>query len=187
MSEPLTDEYIATVVRDARRYQGQWCGTSGNLAAHCMRLIRERERMLESTRATSVAEAAGQAAAVAQAWEKYRQAGPQERRVYGACGDTAGASTPAANGTKAEQLLTTALEVVRERRGTYGPPGEHFRRTVGLVNALFADKLREPLTEADWAQVMILDKLARHQGSAKSADTPVDLAGYAACLAEVET
>jgi hypothetical protein len=33
---------------------------------------------------------------------------------------------------------------------------------------------------------MILDKLARHQGSARSADTPIDLAGYAACLAEVE-
>lgn len=179
MSEPLTDDYIATVVRDARRYQGQWTGTAGNLAAHCMRLIRERERMLEATKA-----AVGQAAVIEQAWEKYRRAGPQDRRVYGSNGDQAEVPT---TGTKAEQLLTTALDVVRERRGTYGPPGEHFRRTVGLVNALFADKLREPLTEADWAQVMILDKLARHQGSAKSADTPVDLAGYAACLAEVET
>lgn len=184
MSEPLTDDYIATVVRDARRYQGQWTGTAGNLAAHCMRLVRERERMLEATKASGVAAAVGQAAVIEQAWEKYRRAGPQDRRVYGSSGDQAAAP---ATGTKAEQLLTTALDVVRERRGTYGPPGEHFRRTVGLVNALFADKLREPLTEADWAQVMILDKLARHQGSAKSADTPVDLAGYAACLAEVET
>jgi len=33
---------------------------------------------------------------------------------------------------------------------------------------------------------MILDKLARHQGTAKTADTPIDLAGYAACLAECE-
>ncbi len=86
----------------------------------------------------------------------------------------------------AEQLLATASETVRARRATYGPPGEHFAKTVAAVNAIFGHKLREPLTVADWAQIMILDKLARHQGAAKSADTPVDLAGYAACLAEVE-
>lgn len=88
--------------------------------------------------------------------------------------------------TPAEALLAHAQNVVRERRGTYGPPAEHFAKTVSAVNAIFAHKLREPLTVADWAQIMILDKLARHQGASKSADTPVDLAGYAACLAEVE-
>ena len=88
--------------------------------------------------------------------------------------------------TPAEQLLELATRTVRQRRTTYGPPGEHFAKTVAAVNAIFADKLREPLTVGDWAQIMILDKLARHQGAAKSADTPVDLAGYAACLAEVE-
>jgi hypothetical protein len=86
----------------------------------------------------------------------------------------------------AEQLLHTATETVRNRRSTYGPPAEHFTKTVSAINAIFGHKLREPLTVADWAQIMILDKLARHQGAAKSADTPVDLAGYAACLAEVE-
>lgn len=88
--------------------------------------------------------------------------------------------------TAAESLLVEAQRVVRQRRSTYGPPREHFARTVAAVNAIFADKLREPLTEADWAQIMILDKLARHQGTAKSSDTPIDLAGYAACLAECE-
>lgn len=88
--------------------------------------------------------------------------------------------------TIAEQLLDTATRVIRQRRTTYGPPAEHFAKTVAAVNAIFGHKLREPLTVADWAQIMILDKLARHQGAAKSADTPVDLAGYAACLAEVE-
>jgi hypothetical protein len=33
---------------------------------------------------------------------------------------------------------------------------------------------------------MLLDKVARHMGTARTADTPVDLAGYAACLAECE-
>lgn len=89
--------------------------------------------------------------------------------------------------TPAESLLVTATNTVRQRRQTYGPPREHFRRTVAAINAIFADKLREPLTESDWAQIMILDKLARHQGTARSADTPVDLAGYAACLAECES
>lgn len=87
MSEPLTDEYIATVVRDARRYQGQWTGTAGTLAAHCMRLVRERERMLEATRTDGVAEAVGAAAEIAAAWDKYRKSGPVERRVYGVNGD----------------------------------------------------------------------------------------------------
>lgn len=89
--------------------------------------------------------------------------------------------------TPAESLLVHATNVVRQRRTTYGPPGEHFAKTVAAINAIFGHKLREPLTVADWAQIMILDKLARHQGAAKSSDTPVDLAGYAACLAEVES
>jgi len=86
----------------------------------------------------------------------------------------------------AEHLLRTAIHTVGARRATYGPPREHFARTVAAINAIFSHKLREPLTEADWAMVMILDKLARHHGPSKSKDTPVDLAGYAACLAECE-
>lgn len=92
--------------------------------------------------------------------------------------------------TPAQALLDEAGRVIAERRSTYGPPGEHFAKTVAAVNAIFSHKLREPLTVADWAQIMILDKLARHQGNggtSKSTDTPVDLAGYAACLAEVES
>lgn len=88
--------------------------------------------------------------------------------------------------TPAQNLLDQAGRVIAQRRATYGPPAEHFAKTVAAVNAIFAHKLREPLTVADWAQIMILDKLARHQGTSRSSDTPVDLAGYAACLAEVE-
>jgi hypothetical protein len=96
-------------------------------------------------------------------------------------GETVSHSTPA------QQLLDQAGRIIAERRSTYGPPAEHFAKTVAAVNAIFGHKLRQPLTVADWAQIMILDKLARHQGAARSADTPVDLAGYAACLAEVES
>lgn len=87
----------------------------------------------------------------------------------------------------AVHLLKTAIHTVSARRKTYGPPREHFSRTVAAINAILYEKLREPLTEADWAQIMIIDKLARHQGDAKTSDTPVDIAGYAACLAECES
>jgi hypothetical protein len=82
----------------------------------------------------------------------------------------------------AEQLLLSALAAVKDRRSKYGPPSDHFRITAALVNAAFGTKF----TPADWAVVMILDKIARHMGPCKILDTPIDLAGYAACLAEVE-
>jgi hypothetical protein len=87
----------------------------------------------------------------------------------------------------AERLLLEALKVVRDRRPKYGGPLQHFRRTVGMINAAFADVLKRPLTESDWAIFMTLDKVARYCGPNKTADGPVDLAGYAACLAEVES
>jgi hypothetical protein len=86
----------------------------------------------------------------------------------------------------AERLLLDALAVIRDRRPKYGGPRQHFRRTVGMINAAFRDVLRRPLTEADWAIFMTLDKVARYCGPEKTSDGPVDLAGYAACLAEVE-
>ena len=176
--EPLSEEYIATALRDARRFMGQWCGTSGNLAAHTVRLIRERERMLEATRSSGVADAAGTAAEVAEAWAKYRQDGPVERAVYGAPADQL-------DKTPAEQLCEKTAEVIRDRRPKYGGPQHHFARTIGMVNAAFADVLKRPLTEADWATIMILDKIARFRGPGATVDGPVDIAGYAACLYEV--
>ena len=177
--KPLSEEYIATVVRDARRYQGQWTGTAGTLAAHCMRLVRERERMLEANREK---EAGG--AMLEAAWEKYRRdqiapdGEPITRRVYGANGDQP-------EQTPAEQLCSRTAEVIRDRRPKYGGPQKHFARTVGMVNAAFADVLKRPLTEADWATIMILDKIARFRGPNSTVDGPVDIAGYAACLYEV--
>lgn len=80
----------------------------------------------------------------------------------------------------AEQLLLVSIDAVRDRRQNYGAPSDHFARTVGAINAIFAHKLREPLTTSDWAQIMVLDKLSRHQGKPIE-DNPVDVAGYAAC------
>jgi hypothetical protein len=85
--------------------------------------------------------------------------------------------------TAAEELLRKTIAAVDQRRQTYGPPGQHFARTVGMINALFAHKLKVPLTVEEWAQIMVLDKLARHQ-ERPIEDNPLDVAGYAACWFE---
>lgn len=89
--------------------------------------------------------------------------------------------------TPAERLLLEALAVIRDRRPKYGGPRHHFKRTIGMINAAFADVLKRPLTESDWAIFMTFDKVARFLGPNKTADGPIDLAGYAACLAECES
>lgn len=43
--EPLTDHYLADCRRRAKRFQGQWTGTSGALAADVMRLLWEVDRL----------------------------------------------------------------------------------------------------------------------------------------------
>jgi len=84
----------------------------------------------------------------------------------------------------AVRLLEQATAAVKDRHAVYGPPTDHFARTVGMVNALFRDVLRRPLTTSDWARIMLLDKLARDLGPKPHPDNAVDIAGYAACLAE---
>jgi hypothetical protein len=140
--------------------------------------------MLEATRTDGVADGAASAEAIAAAWEKYKRdqvapdGEPITRRVYGANGDQP-------DQTPAEQLCEKTAEVIRDRRPKYGGPQKHFARTVGMVNAAFAEVLKRPLTEADWATIMILDKIARFRGPHATVDGPVDIAGYAACLYEV--
>lgn len=45
MQYELSDEYIAEARQRAYRFQGQWCGTSGSLAADVARLLIERKKM----------------------------------------------------------------------------------------------------------------------------------------------
>jgi hypothetical protein len=82
--------------------------------------------------------------------------------------------------TVAEQTLQSALEAVRDRHGKYGPPNEHFGRTASLVNAAFGTSF----TAADWALVMVLDKVARLRGPTPTTDGGVDIAGYGGCYEE---
>jgi hypothetical protein len=82
--------------------------------------------------------------------------------------------------TPAVQTLHDAIAAVQDRHGKYGPPVEHFARTASLVNAAFGTSF----TAADWALVMVLDKIARQLGPQATNDAAVDIAGYAACHQE---
>ena len=248
MEYELSDEYLAEARQRAYRYQGQWCGTTGSIAADSARLLIERKKMqgfiteLEQTnaqlRAAVEARLEGRASMptpdqlfgggccdggkchstpeqLEAGWREITQASsakyhaeraqrvePEEtvpadwilqgqKEMEASTDDIrwTGDSILAKQSddvTPAEKLLLDAIDVVRDRRPKYGGPRHHFRRTIGMINAAFADVLKRPLTESDWAIFMTFDKVARFLGPNKTADGPIDLAGYAACLAECE-
>lgn len=82
------------------------------------------------------------------------------------------------------QMLRRAADVTIERGKAYGPPAEHFERTVLALYALMPDVFARPPLPEDWAKCMIIDKLARDAEVPKE-DNCIDIAGYAACLYEV--
>lgn len=184
----LTDQQLKEAEQRARRFSGAYTGTSGTLAADSIRQIK-MIRQLQQERASMIGARLCDNAetttteTIPADWILRGEAElkREESRPLGASLLAESADMPAA-----ERLLLDSLEVIRDRRKNYAGPKQHFARTVGMINALFAHKLRQPLTMSDWAQFMILDKLARNQGEQKTADTPIDLAGYAACLAECE-
>ena len=216
MGYDLTDEYLAEARQRAYRYQGQWTGTAGALAADVARLLIERKKM--STILTDLQDSNAQLRAAVENRLAGRASMPTPDQLFGGgccdggkCHSTpeeleagwreitqASAAKYAARLTgdsllkdqgeisPAERLLLDAIDVVRDRRPKYGGPVHHFRRTIGMINAAFADVLKRPLTESDWAIFMTFDKVARFLGPNKTADGPIDLAGYAACLAECE-
>jgi hypothetical protein len=230
MDYDLTDEYIAEARQRAYRYQGQWCGTTGSIAADSARLLIERKKMqgiitsLKDTNAQLRAAVETRLAggccdggkcqpAADEAPERWKVMAQASAEKYAAereesvpvdwilqgqkemeastddirwTGDSILAKDND-NVSPAERLLLDAIDVVRDRRPKYGGPRHHFRRTIGMINAAFADVLKRPLTESDWAIFMTFDKVARFLGPNKTADGPIDLAGYAACLAECES
>lgn len=96
------------------------------------------------------------------------------------CCDGGKCGAKATHTSVAEQTLNAALEAVRDRHTKYGPPTEHFARTAALVNAAFGTTF----SAADWALVMVLDKVARLRGPTPTTDGGVDIAGYGGCYEE---
>lgn len=48
MDYELSDEYLEDARQRARRFMGQWTGTSGSLAADVIRLLHERQRLMQT-------------------------------------------------------------------------------------------------------------------------------------------
>ncbi len=90
-----------------------------------------------------------------------------------------------------ETLDAAARCVLGDRNNAHGAPEDNFRQTAAIWNVhlkgrgLLADD--KELTPSDVAALMIGLKLARLVTSIDKADTWIDIAGYAACGAEVST
>jgi hypothetical protein len=113
------------------------------------------------------------------------------RPVAGATNDA-----PAQERMTKRRLLETAIEAVADRGLNYGRPEDNFRRIARLWSTHLVNRYGEgfggdttvavpALDEHDVAQMMILMKVARLENSPKHADSAVDIAGYAACIAEL--
>ena len=57
MADPLTDAYLLECEQAARRFQGAWTGTSGNLAARLMHTLAEIRRIKAEWQLLAVAAA----------------------------------------------------------------------------------------------------------------------------------
>lgn len=81
------------------------------------------------------------------------------------------------------KVLSQAMEIVLSDRQTdYGTPESNF----GIIADLWTVYLDHPIRPDDVAAMMILLKLARHK-NARRMDNAVDIAGYAACMFEVDS
>lgn len=81
-----------------------------------------------------------------------------------------------------KELLDAALRCVCGDRESYGTPEDNF----GRIARLWEDYLQHPILPYDVAAMMALLKIARIASGMPKADNWVDLAGYAACGAELQ-
>jgi hypothetical protein len=73
----------------------------------------------------------------------------------------------------------------QDRQDSYGHPLDNWTLTANLVNALFADKLKEAFTAEDMMLFMNQVKVARERHK-PSEDNKLDIAGYARCKEMIE-
>jgi hypothetical protein len=81
----------------------------------------------------------------------------------------------------ADEFLRHAAAVVRDRRSSYGDPADLF----GRVAVRWSQVLGVKVTPVQVGLCLLDLKLARLAADPQHLDSLVDVAGYAACLAEV--
>lgn len=105
---------------------------------------------------------------------------PQAGTVYGYPG------YPVAEAPAPESTLQEAHRLTHgPRRADYGHPLDDYTRTAGMVSALLAHKLKEPLLAEEVTMIMQCVKLSRHVNAPKR-DNMVDEAGYAWATWEIK-
>ena len=85
--------------------------------------------------------------------------------------------------TRKECLDAAAKCVLQDRQDQYGRPEDCFQ----LIAELWGSYLRRCISAHDVAAMMALLKIARFRHNPGHLDNAVDLAGYAACMAETAT
>ena len=80
-----------------------------------------------------------------------------------------------------KELLEKAMEATNDRGDTYGKPEDNF----ATIARLWRVYLDTPINAQDVAAMMILFKVARAKSNPTHIDNLVDIAGYAACAAEL--
>ena len=85
--------------------------------------------------------------------------------------------------TRKECLDEAAKCVLQDRQNQYGRPEDCFQ----LIADLWGSYLRRCISAHDVAAMMALLKIARFRHNPGHLDNAVDLAGYAACMAETAT
>lgn len=83
--------------------------------------------------------------------------------------------------TRAETLDKAKLCVCGQRENEYGSPEDNFK----IIAALWSAYKDTEFTATDVAMMMALLKIARIKTGTATDDSFVDLAGYAACGAEI--
>lgn len=80
-----------------------------------------------------------------------------------------------------ECLEAAGKAVLTDREDTYGKPEDNFEQ----IAALWAEYLGTEVCSKDVAHMMILLKIGRTCTGKYNPDNYVDIAGYAACAAEI--
>ena len=86
-------------------------------------------------------------------------------------------------GMRANEILLSATDTIRERGLSYGHPSDNLQHTAMLLSAY----LQTPIHDYQVAGIMVLVKLARTNQSAQHIDNWVDLCSYGALAGQLAT
>lgn len=84
---------------------------------------------------------------------------------------------------RANEILQSATDTIRQRGLTYGHPADNLQHTAMLLSAY----LQTPIHDYQVAGILVLVKLARTNESAQHIDNWIDLASYAALAGQLAT